>query len=134
MAASKHTDITTELDCSRNLLGARLSPRVKAWIVACVENPTEATWDEAYSIVVGSDGWTTLWQAVLKVRPSFPRIGPTRERGVIIPGYGWKEIPDKATLVVAIRYATDRLILIPTLVPARPKRRRRPHSRPRSDL
>ena len=91
-------DIGLELDLARNMLG-KLGPDIRRRIDAVVSNPSQKTWEDAHSIIVGSDGSMTLWQAVLAVDPSFLRTGP----------YGsdeWDEIPDQKTLLKAIQYAT----------------------------
>ena len=78
---------------------AKLGPDIRRRIDAVVSNPSQKTWEDAHSIIVGSDGSMTLWQAVLAVDPSFLRTGP----------YGsdeWDEIPDQKTLLKAIQYAT----------------------------
>lgn len=96
-------DIDLELDMARNMFG-KLKPDIRQRIEAVVSNPSQKTWSDAHTIIVGGDGWMTLWQAVIVVDPSFPRSGP---------GYDdegeqrvWDEIPDQRTLLKAIRYAT----------------------------
>ena len=96
--------IEQELDLARNLYG-RLKPRERTRIRALIYQPTEDTWEDAHSIVVGSDGWMTLWQAVLAVDPTFPNVGPaTDARGRQISR--WARIPNQELLAAALKYAT----------------------------
>lgn len=100
----KRTNIGIELDLARNMFG-RLAPDIRERLQAVVDNPTEKTWDNAHSIIVGAYGWTTLWQAVIAVDPSFPRSGPrVDQKGRVLEG--WVRIPDRRTLLSAIKYAT----------------------------
>jgi len=80
---------------------------------ALLENQTEETWDDAFSInlcpLLGSDV-VTLWQAVIAVDPTFPKVGCQYEmsrRGRKSKKIkGWSRIPDRALLERAIRFAT----------------------------
>lgn len=101
---ARPVEIERELDLARNMFG-HLKPRERTRLRAVLYQPTEQTWDDAYSIIVGADGWMTLWQAVLAVDPSFPKVGPSTDvRGRRVSR--WKKIPDQETLVTALRYAT----------------------------
>jgi hypothetical protein len=86
-----------DLDMARNMLGP-LDERIRARVERVLENPTQETWDDAYSIIVGSDGWMTLWQAVLKMDRAFPRSKPCDEP--------WPRVPSRETLLRALAYAT----------------------------
>lgn len=90
-------DIEMELRMARNVLG-KLGENSRARVQAVIDNPCQETWNQAYSVIVGSDGWLTLWQAVHKVRPGFPMSKPANGE--------WAAIPDRNTLVAALRYAT----------------------------
>lgn len=97
-------DIERELDLARNVFG-RLRPRERTRLRAVVYQPTEKTWDDAHSIIIGADGWTTLWQAVIAVDPTFPKIGPATDvRGRRVAR--WARIPSQGLLLAALRYAT----------------------------
>lgn len=89
--------ISLELSLSRNLFGPLKSAQRKR-LQALVNHPSQKTWNNAYSMAVGSDGWMTLWQAVLAVRPSFCPSKPCDEP--------WPEIPSRETIVAALQYAT----------------------------
>jgi hypothetical protein len=66
----------------------------------CVEHPTPKAWDESYSVIVGSDGYTTLWQAVLLTDPSFPAPNLTGKTK-------WPRIPSQDLLIRAIALVTN---------------------------
>lgn len=80
----------------RNLFGP-LSPDVKARLDRVIENPTNNHWEDAYSIIIGADGWMTLWQAVRAVSPAFPFSKPCDEP--------WPVVPDSFTIRRALKHA-----------------------------
>ena len=80
----------------RNMFGA-LSPEARKRLDRVIESPTHNHWDDAYSIIVGADGWMTLWQAVRAVNPSFPFSKPCDEP--------WPVVPDSFTIRRALKYA-----------------------------
>lgn len=84
------------LDQTTNLFG-RLSGDVRERLVAVLANPSQETWDDAYSIIVNSSRFITMWQAVLVVDPSFPAFKDSD--GL------WPRVPDYDTIARAIRYA-----------------------------
>jgi len=93
-----------ELERSRNRNG-ELDEETKARVYALIDNPTVDTWDNAKSIIVGSDAWTTLWQAVRKADPSFPNTGrSTDEEGNVIRE--WSRIPDASLVLQALALVT----------------------------
>lgn len=91
------TDINLELDLASNLFG-KLDKPLRRRIENLVKNPCQETWDNAYSIIIASTGMTTLWQAVLKVDPTFPVSKSEHDH--------WPRVPDRETIVQALRYAT----------------------------
>jgi hypothetical protein len=104
-----------DLDMAGNYWG-KLGNDVRARLTAAIENPGEATWDDAYSIILNRDVGLglTLWQAVIAVDPFFPRTGPRSrwvEDGSELGGHsepvsGWERTPSAETIVQAINYAT----------------------------
>jgi hypothetical protein len=97
-------DIERELEMARNMFG-KLRPDIKTRLRAVLYQPTEETWEDAKGIIIGADRFTTLWQAVIAVDPSFPRTGQvTDARGRVVER--WKKIPSQETLIKALRYAT----------------------------
>ena len=97
-------NIELELSLARNMFG-KLDPRVRTRIEAVVSNPCEQTWDDAYCVIIGSDGWMTLWQAVVFVDPSYTGIGKVTDADGTITK-PWAAIPDRRTLIKALEYAT----------------------------
>ncbi len=90
------------LDGLANCLGP-LPPDFKRRLRAVVENPTTATWEDTYAILLQPS--VTLWMAVAHVDPTFPRKGPGQDaRGRRNP---WLRVPDQLTLVRAIRAAAN---------------------------
>lgn len=90
-------------DC-RNMFGP-LDAECRARLKAVLKNPTEETWDDAFSLIVGKDGFTTLWQAWCKVDPNAPRSGCRYNMdGKKISG--WPAIPDELTLYRALNEVT----------------------------
>ena len=90
-------------DC-RNMFG-KLDTECRGRLEAVLEDPTEETWDEAYSLIVGKDGWTTLWQAWVQVDSDAPRTGPAQDfAGKRLRG--WSRIPDQLTLYRALKEVT----------------------------
>jgi len=101
---ARPVDVELELEMARNVFG-KLKAREKARLRAVLYQPNEETWSDAHGIIVGADRWTTLWQAVLAVDPTFPKTGPvTTSRGGTVKR--WARIPSQQTLIAALRYAT----------------------------
>lgn len=102
--AKKPVNINLELDMARNMFG-KLEPETRERLQAVLDDPSDDTWSNAYSVIIGADRWMTLWQAVLAVDPTFPKIGPsTDQRGRRIEG--WRRIPSQELLLTALKYAT----------------------------
>lgn len=103
-AEARPIDVERDLDLARNLFG-RLAPTERTRLRAVLYQPTEDTWDDAYSVIVGADRWMTLWQAMIAVDPTFPRVGPSTDaRGRKTSR--WKKVPSQEALLAALRYAT----------------------------
>jgi len=83
-----------------------LDAECRGRLEAVLDNPTEETWDEAYSLIVGKDGFTTLWQAWVKVDQAAPRSGPAEDMASKRIR-GWPSIPDQLTLYRALREVTQ---------------------------
>ena len=90
-------------DKCRNMVGP-LRHEMKEKLRAVIDNPNEKTWDDAYGVIVGADGWTTLWQAVVQVDPEFPQSADLKEDHTT----SWKKIPDSLTIVRAIKKVTEK--------------------------
>ena len=103
-----------DLNLASNMFGP-LGGEVRARLVAAIENPCEETWDDAYSIILSREPWTTLWQAVIVVDPGFRTAQAPVTRwvddagplgGHSEPVSGWSRTPGAETIRQAIAYAT----------------------------
>lgn len=94
------------LEQCTNLFGY-LSEDCEQRLKAVLENPTLETWDDAHCIIIVGTPLITLWQAVIAVDPTFPRVGPREDfEGNRLTT--WNRVPDQLTLYRAIRHATRR--------------------------
>ena len=92
---------TAFVDRCPNLCG-KLQADCRQRLINVIGNPTHKTWDDAHGIII--PGQMTLWQAVIAVRPGFPRQGPVEDtNGRRVSS--WPQIPDQLTLYRAIRFA-----------------------------
>jgi len=86
------------VDRCSNYFGPLVDKDLRTRLQAALDNPSQETWEDAYSIIVSGSTGMTMWQAILAVDPDFPRSktmdGP------------WPKIPDQLTLYRAIRHAT----------------------------
>lgn len=96
----KKFDPDQYVDPLTNMFG-KLAPDLRKRLVAVLRNPTQKTWSNAYSIILNQDTWETLWQAVIKVDPFFPRSGPSGGDDDRL----WDRIPTRETLIAAMRLA-----------------------------
>lgn len=91
-------DITVELDLARNNNGTKLSNDARIRLQNVIDNPCQQTWEDTFRMVIGSDGRTTLWQALICTSKEFPI-----EQQM---GSKWEVIPKKGDLIRALRFAT----------------------------
>lgn len=88
------------LNFCENMFGY-IKPEISEKLKKVIENPTQKTWDNAYSIIISKNkGFTTLWQAVIKIDPSF------QKKGKIDPSTGetkWDKIPSSEIIKEAIQ-------------------------------
>lgn len=89
--------IELEIDLARNIFG-RLKPALRKRIRAYWLNPTERGWEDVYCMIVGGDGWMTVWQAWIKLDADAPRSKPCDEP--------WPKWPDRDTFERILRFAT----------------------------
>ncbi|MBN1881021.1 MAG: hypothetical protein JW885_02505 [Deltaproteobacteria bacterium] len=79
---------------------------IKGRLDSFFKNPDEATWDDVSGIIIGGDGHTTFWQAVIAVDPSFPKRASLRDPLPDEPPFSiWERIPDEFTARRALEYA-----------------------------
>ena len=86
----------------KSMLGD-LSMEVKDRLDTFFDNPTEKAWDDVYPIIIGADGWTTFWKAVVAVDPTFPRSARSNDDCTT----SWERIPDYFTARRALEYARN---------------------------
>lgn len=80
-----------------NLFG-HLSADSRKRLRDVINNPCQRTWNRAYSVIISAYKFTTLWQAVIAVKPDFPRCKAGKQ---------WEQIPDQFTICRAIKLATS---------------------------
>jgi hypothetical protein len=107
--------VNIDLNAAGNMFGP-LSGEIRVRLMAAINDPCEETWNDAYSIILLDVGLgLTLWQAVLKVDPSFAEAkGPVTRwveddselGGHSEPVSGWSRTPTAEVLIQAIQYAT----------------------------
>jgi hypothetical protein len=88
---------TAFVDGCTNVFGF-LDPKIRRRLEAVVANPTQRTWDDAYTIIVRGEDMLSLWQAWIEVDAAAPRSKGSDER--------WPRVPDQLTLYRALRHAT----------------------------
>jgi hypothetical protein len=76
-----------------------LNDECKTRLVAVLENPTQETWNNAYSLIINNDKFMSLWQAWIKVDPNACICRTSAG--------DWPKIPDQLTLYRALKYATS---------------------------
>jgi hypothetical protein len=82
------------LEFTTNIFG-KLKPEIKERLQKVIDTPTQETWDDTFSIILNTDkGITTLWQAVLKVDPSFCKSKGSECK--------WDKIPSREVIIEAI--------------------------------
>lgn len=93
-----------DLDLARNFFGP-LDQSIRRRIRRVITSPNARNWEDAHSVIIGSDGWMTLWQAVIAVDPTFPRTGRvTNQKGDVLEE--WRRIPSTDLILRAVRFAT----------------------------
>lgn len=98
--------VDQELDLARNMLGGRLSDKIKKNIQAYINAPTPDGWDEIKGYIIHPTGRVmTIWQCIIEIDPTFPRVGrSTDENDNVIRE--WTRIPDAELIRQALAYAT----------------------------
>lgn len=87
----------------RNLFG-QISCEMKDRLNMFALKQDSKTWSDVSSIILRSNPMLTMWQAVIKVDPTFPRSGPLEQKGKVIRD--WERIPDLKLFRTALMYAT----------------------------
>lgn len=84
------------MELGSNMLG-KLNPNIIERLHRVIRHPNNETWEDAHSIIINK--YTTLWQAVLKVKPDFIRSKPVDEPWFPRP----HDVISSETIVKAIR-------------------------------
>lgn len=96
--------MTLELQHAKNVFG-NFSEDSKKRLLRYYKKQTEPNWEDCAHIVIGGTTMTTVWQAVCRVDPTFPRKGrSTDSRGRTVRK--WERIPDKKLFERAVRYGS----------------------------
>lgn len=105
-AAMREAGLRVGIDvvaAAANVLGP-LRPSLRLRLLAVIDDPCAATWDDAYSIVIAPwrTAGITLWQAVNAIDMTWsahtPALGePAAQR--------WPTVPDTLTILTAIYVA-----------------------------
>ena len=96
-ALRERRDRLAFVDRCRNMFG-HLEGDARTRLEAVLKNPNQRTWERAYSLIIGANGWTTLWQAWIKVDADAPL---TKARDA-----PWPRVPDQLTLYRALKEVT----------------------------
>jgi len=89
------------LNFATNLFG-NIDEKIKGRILIYLDEPNADNWDDIQGIIINGESFKTIWQAVIEVKPDFPKIGRKETfNGEIIED--WKEIPSKETIIKAIQ-------------------------------
>jgi len=88
------------LNQCENLFG-KISPQIQKRIKNYIKNPSFDNWNDISSIIINAEGMKTIWQAILKIDPSFPMYGRcTNDEGIVTEE--WKRIPSPLQVLQAI--------------------------------
>jgi len=80
-----------------------LPARVVADIQAYLADPTDDGWDRIHNVYVSNNPLRTLWQAVCRVDPTFPKQSPAcRGEGKGEIRDPWPRIPDRFLIALAL--------------------------------
>lgn len=90
--------------CS-NLFGP-LSLDTRKRIMEYMTDPTVDRWDDIQTIIISARGFKTIWEAVIRIDPSFPRRGRAYDAHDNLIRE-WARIPDPLTIMRAIKAATE---------------------------
>jgi hypothetical protein len=83
-----------------NLFG-KLDSKIEKRIKNYLDDPTFDTWDDICGIIIDSH-FNTIWNAIIKLDPTFPREGRTDNiEGNIIKE--WERIPTPLQVLQAIK-------------------------------
>lgn len=92
------------LDDLSNVFG-KLNADVRKRLLAVLKTPTQATWSNAFSIILRNDTGrvSTLWQFWIAVDPTAPKVGPSYDDNMKMGR--WARIPTQEELFWILRTA-----------------------------
>ena len=88
--------LMNDLDAGTNLFGP-LSAEIRARLFAVADSPNQNTWATAYSVIITTEGMTTLWQALLAYTDYAVQSKP-------LDG-DWPDVPTRDQILTALRAA-----------------------------
>lgn len=77
----------------------------KLRVINYLLNPREPIWNDISGLCIG--GFTTLWQAVIQVDPTFPRAGRRYDGEMFRVIKKWERIPEPELVLKAIKHITE---------------------------
>lgn len=80
-----------------------LQPELIKRIKRFIKSPTNKTWDDIHGILITPG--KTIWQAVIELDPTFPKVGRTTLKRKVIQD--WSRIPTPLQVLQAIKRATN---------------------------
>lgn len=99
--------VSALLDDASSMLGP-LSPEIRQRIINAIADPGPETWDDVYGVIIVGARMLTMWQAVLKVDPTFPRRAAAGSVDApLTPVEKWERTPDSLTILNALHHAFE---------------------------
>lgn len=101
---SQPTRKAVDLNFATSMFGP-IKTSTKRRLLAYYKCPCRDHWQDCYSIILNGQTMMTVWQAVIEIDTSFPRMGPkTDQHGLILED--WSAIPELHVFKEAIYFAT----------------------------
>ena len=102
---TKTKDVKLYLEFLNNMFGD-INNDIKKRLLTYLERPNYENWENTHCIII-MDGHRTVWQTILEVDPTFPRVGrSTNELGKVLRD--WDRIPDRELFIKALKYAAEK--------------------------
>jgi hypothetical protein len=95
------TAIEKLLKNSSNVFG-KLPPTIQKRIKKYLQNPTPDNWNDIYCLIINGQTLETIWKAVIKADPTFPKTGRRTDinNNVISE---WERVPEPFLVIRAIQ-------------------------------
>lgn len=95
------TDEDLSLEFGQNFYG-HLDDNIKYRIFKFYQEPNEDNWSDIATIIINPNNMMTVWKAVIKQDPTFPKVGRSKDiKGKVIED--WKRIPTPELVREAIK-------------------------------